>query len=409
MKILLLGIGVANLGCARLLDKYYIEYDLKQISEIKSLEEYDLIVKSPGISLYDEIFKDCNAKIISDLELVYLLEPRFIICVTGSNGKTTVSSMLGHVLSKKYKAIVCGNIGYSFADAVLENPDAKIFIVEASSFQLEAIDKFCPNISVLLNASLCHIDHHISFSNYLNAKKNIYRNQSFNDYTIYNADDKLLNRFECYSNKISFSAKSTLGNIYVLDEYIYYRSKRIYHLSETELMQSHLISNYCAVFAVIHALKYSFRKTRKLIKKFKFLDYRLQKIDEYIYNDAKSTNCASTIAALNSLDEVHLICGGYDRGIDINLPPEVLCKIKSAYVYGQSNDKLFNYFAKNNVICYKFNTLKDAFSYCYSKRKGKENILYSPMHASFDQYKNYQERGMEFNKLYKEKKDLSPS
>lgn len=406
MKILLLGIGVANLGCARLLDKYYIEYDMKQINEIESLDEYDLIVKSPGISLSDEIFLDYKGRVISDLELVYILEPKFIICVTGSNGKTTVVSMLNHILSKKYKTIACGNIGYSFADAVLENPDAKIFIVEASSFQLEAIDKFAPNISVLLNASVCHLDHHLNLNNYVSAKKNIYKNQSFNDYTIYNMDDKLLNRIACYSNKISFTADSTLGNIYVLDRYIYYRSKRIYHLNDEEFKRKHLISNYCAVFAVMHALKFSFKKAKKLIKSFKTPKFRLEKIDDYIYNDAKSTNCASTEAAILSIGDTHLICGGYDRGMDINLSLEALYKIKATYAYGECKDKLYDYFSKHNIICYKFDTLKEAFLYCCNRRGEKENILYSPMLASFDQYKSYNERGNEFNRLYKEKKSF---
>ena len=189
--ILLLGKGIANNGCKRLLDKYQIKYDYFNISELETYQ-YEYIVKSPGISLSDEIFKKLNGKIISDIELGYMITHPNIIGITGSNGKTTVSSMLDYILKNKYNVCLCGNIGYSFCDALVDKPGCDYYIVEMSSFQLEATYELDCVVSAILNVSMCHIDHHKSFEKYLEAKTKITSNQSFNNFVVYNLDDPYL-------------------------------------------------------------------------------------------------------------------------------------------------------------------------------------------------------------------------
>ena len=399
--ILLLGKGIANNGCKRLLDKYQIKYDYLNIDELECFS-YDYIVKAPGISLRNEIFTKLSGKIISDIELGYIITHPNIIGVTGSNGKTSVVSMLGHILKQKYNICVCGNIGYSFCDALVDNPMCDYYIVEMSSFQLESTYELDCVISVILNISMCHLDHHSTLNDYIVSKMKIAANQSFKNFTIYNMDNSYLNdlKKKCMSNIIGFSYKSSISRIYVLNEYIYYQNKRIFKIKKSELAYKHKIENYLAVLTVISCLDFDLKKACRLLKKFKDVKYRLNKIDDYVYNDAKSTNCGSTMAAINSLDKIHLICGGYNRGIKINLELKALNKIRYVYAYGETKNEIKDYFESYKIKCFSFNTLNDALRSAYIKRFNDEIILYSPMFASFDQYNSYEERGEEFNKIY---------
>lgn len=401
MKILLLGKGVANQGCKRLLEKHLIDYDYFNILELTEYD-YDYIVKSPGILLDDAVFNKLKGKVISDIELCYILEHPYIIGVTGSNGKTSVVSMLGHILSHKYNVVVCGNIGYSVCDAVVDHPDADIFIVELSSFQLEAIETLDCNISVILNVSMCHLDHHHTMNEYVSAKENLALKQGFNHYTVYNMDNPYIKDLSkrILANPVGFSYRSTISRIYVLNDYIYFKNKRIFRLSKSDLACKHKIENYLAVLTVISLMDFNLKKAAKLLKTFKDIKYRLTKIDTYIYNDAKSTNCGSTIAAIYSLDKVHLICGGYNRGMKITLDVGCLSKIVCVYAYGETKTMVQEYFKNKNIECFTFATLEEALRSAYIKRDNQEVILYSPMFASFDQYNSYEQRGEEFDKIY---------
>lgn len=396
--MLLLGKGIANMGCARLLDHHNIKYDLKNIDELEKFE-YEYIVKSPGISLSDKIFEKLKGTIISDIELVYRLRKPYIIAVTGSNGKTTVTSMIKYILGKKYKAIACGNIGYSFADAVLDNPDADYFILEVSSFQLEAIKDFSPNCAIILNISPCHIDHHKSFRNYVAAKLNISKNLCKFDCLIFN---KKISQIKNKMNYLNFSSVDTASLIYSLNNYIYYRNKRIYKIKKS--FTTFDIENIMAVLGVLIYLNKL--KFKKYISKFKKPKYRFERISKFIYNDAKSTNSQCTSLALLELPDTHLICGGYDRKIPIILDNRALMNIKSVYAYGESKFKILEYFKKRKIKCFIFDTLYDATIEALISRKKKENILYSPMFASYDQYNSYIERGKEFEEIIKENKKL---
>lgn len=400
MKILLLGHGVANDGCMRLLNKYKIDYDYKEIDSLDSYY-YDYIVKSPGISLHDDIFKSLNGKIISDIGLGYMLLKPKIIGVTGSNGKTTVCSMLYHVLKSKYRVSLCGNIGYSFCEALLDYENIDYYIVEMSSFQLENIDFLDLDICVITNISITHLDHHKTLNEYIMAKRNICINQSINNYLVYNHDNIYVNQIakDCNSKKIMFSFKSILGDLFILNGYIYYKYKRILKIEEMYIFKT---ENIMAVLGVLAALNFNLKKGCKLLRTFKEVEYRLTKINDFIYNDAKSTNFASTEAALLSLKRVKLICGGYDRGVNIILSQSALDNIVKVYCYGESKERVNTYMIDREIECNKFDNLEEAFNQAIKERKDEEIILYSPMFASFDQYGGYKERGEEFQRLVNE-------
>ena len=289
MKYLLLGHGIANDGVKKLLDIYHIDYDYLEMDEVS--KDYDIIVKSPGISLNDDFFKYRKEEIISDIELGYRIVKPYIIAITGSNGKTSVSSMIWHAIRKKYKSVLCGNIGYSFCAALADNPNARIFVLEVSSFQLECAREFDPNIFVILNVSPCHLDHHGSYKKYIDSKVHIAKKQSVKHTLIYNLDSPFLKKInkEIICKSISFSLNNINSNIVYYDNYIYYNEQKYKILNNIKGF-NHKLLNYMAVIGVLKELGYKKHQIYKAVKSFKDIKYRLEKIDFNIYNDAKRWN-----------------------------------------------------------------------------------------------------------------------
>ena len=409
MSVLLLGKGVANDGVELLLKEDNIDYEYLNINEVKSFE-YDYVVKAPGIPCYEEVIKEFvsrNIKIYTDLELGMKLRDKYYIVISGSNGKTTTVSLVYHVLRNIEDVVLCGNIGYSFCKALVENKKAKIFIVEASSFQLENTN-IKPNISVLLNINPCHLDHHISFKNYVDSKINITLNQNDNDIFIYNFNDTIIKGIVRKTNAkiISFSTNSVLSKCYIFNGWIYYDNKRIVKLNKYIVEKEYLLSDYMAALSVLMGSgKIKPSKIRKYIKDFKEINYRLTKVNNFIYNDAKSTNPYSTIAALKCFNNVYLICGGYDRNENLGCLKSYLHKIKKVYAYGDTKNKIYNFMSLNNIETEVFNNLDEAFKKSLSDRIN-EIILFSPMFASYDNFNNYIERGNYFNELCKKYQNI---
>lgn len=402
MKVLVLGKGVANDGAILLLKEENIEYDYLEPCEVKEFL-YDYIVKAPGIPYSNSTIKKLllnKCRIITDLELAMTLRKKFYICVSGSNGKTTTVSLITHLLKKKYNAIACGNIGYSICKAVVENPNADVFVVEASSFQLEnsLID---PNISVLLNINPCHLDHHESYKKYVKAKEKIFINQSSSHYFVYNNNDFQINSLIKGSNakKVSFSVDSFLSTCYINDNWIYFKNKKILKVPKKYYDRIFYLEDVLASIATVMLVaKISPRSIRKKLLSFEEIEYRLTKVNDYIYNDAKSTNPYSTIAALKCFNEVLLICGGYDRKENLNCLLSYLSRIKKVFTYGQTKDKVYNFMINHNVDCEICDSLDVALKKALEFRIN-ETVLFSPMFASFDSFKNYLERGNYFSNL----------
>lgn len=403
MKTLILGKGIANDGVKLLLEQEKIEYDYLNPNEVKSLD-YDYVIKAPGIPYSDKLIQkilEHQLKIITDIELAMMFSDRYFICVTGSNGKTTTVSLIESMLSQRYNVVACGNIGYSVCRAVVECKNAEIFVVECSSFQLER-SQIDPHISVLLNASPCHLDHHSSFRDYLESKRNITLNQSSNHILVYNYNDRQIKRLTRESNakKITFSTESCLTQCYRTQDHIYFNGKKILKINSNLRDKDFLLADVmAAISTVLQVQGMCPHYIRKAMKHFKEVEYRLTKLNDFVYNDAKSTNPYSTIAAIKCFDSVLLLCGGYDRKENLNCLNEYLGKIKRVYAYGETKDKIYNYMTNHNVECFCFTSLEEAFYQAILERKD-EVILFSPMFASFDSFKNYIERGTYFNELY---------
>ncbi|MDE5546544.1 MAG: UDP-N-acetylmuramoyl-L-alanine--D-glutamate ligase, partial [Anaeroplasmataceae bacterium] len=404
MKTLVLGKGVANDGVVLLLNEEKIEYDYLNLDEVVSFE-YDLVVKAPGIVMSEKIiqsFLEKKIQVITDIELAYMLRKKFYIGVTGSNGKTTTVSLITHILAAKYDVVACGNIGYSVCRALVEHPDADIFVVECSSFQLET-SKIDFNISVLLNVHPCHLDHHNTYQDYIESKANICKNQSSSHYCIYHLDDPILRDMvqSIDAENISFSRTSYLAKCCIYDGYIYHNKKRIIKLEQDLKNKPFFLEDVMASISAVSLVKGVTPKIiKEQLKTFEEVEYRLTKINDFIYNDAKSTNPYSTMAALECFDEVELVCGGYDRKENLSCLQDALPKLKRVYAYGQTREKVKKYMLENQIECFTFDSLDEAFTRAYQDRK-EEIILFSPMFASFDHFKNYIERGKYFNEIAK--------
>lgn len=402
MKTLVLGKGVANDGVVLLLEEEHIEYDYLNLDEVETFD-YDLVVKAPGIKMSEKIiqgFLEKKIRVITDIELAFMLRKKFYIGVTGSNGKTTTVSLITHILSAKYDVVACGNIGYGVCRALVEHPNTDIFVVECSSFQLEP-SKIDFNISVLLNVHPCHLDHHNSYKDYIESKAKLCRYQSSNHYTIYHFDDPIVREVvkSIDAEKFSFSRTSYLAKCYIYNGYVYNNKKKILKIEEELKSKPFLLEDVMASISAVSLVKGITPKIiKEQIKSFEEVEYRLTKVNDFIYNDAKSTNPYSTMAALECFEKVELVCGGYDRKENLACLQNVLPKLKGVYAYGETKEKVKSYMEENHIECLTFNSLDEAFTKAYQDRT-EEVILFSPMFASFDNFKNYIERGKYFNEI----------
>ena len=384
MKVLIIGSGISALSAYNLaLDKK--DNPILLVSEneadkidgyqfilnkdlITKINEYDLFVISPGVYYSDErliILKKNNKKVISEIEYAYtkLDSKPFIIGVTGSNRKTSIVEHLSIVLKNiRLNVIKGGNIGIAFSSLINKINNENIVILELSNFQLDYIESFKPNIAIITNITPNHLDKTPSYMDYINSKLNIYKNMTNNDHLI---------------------ILDNLKDLVIYQGYTHHISKQ----------HNHLETNKLFIKKVLNILNI---KDEKFIDEFKGVKYRLQKINDHIYHDGKSTTPSSTLEALRFInnENVILILGGRNKNLCFK---EILdFKIHKIIVYGELKSEIKG----NNVI--KVNSLKDAVYKFNSLRNDKSILLYSPGCTSFDQYNSYLERCEEFDKLIKE-------
>ena len=395
--------------------------EILDLNILKNLKLIDLLFISPGIKPNHNIIKLAkinNITIVGDLDIFWQTEKknknRFIF-ITGSNGKSTVTSLIHHLLiSAKKNSIIGGNIGLPVLSL---NPTNKpnIYVIEASSFQLDSIKKIKPDISVLTNISPDHIDWHGNYKNYINAKENLFLNQDENDIAIINIDSeecfKLYKRINSRLIKpkiIKISLKKKLRNTIYVDKGKVYDNinnenvfiGRIRDLSS--LLGKHNIENIVIAIAAAIYEGVTHRQIKKFLPTFKGLSHRLELIYkdsnlEFI-NDSKSTNLVSCKVALNCFKNIIWIAGGIRKKDELSYLDDSISSIKAAYFIGESAGEFVSYF-RNSFYCKNTINIKYALieAINYSKKlKGHSTILFSPACASYDQFKNYEERGKIF-------------
>lgn len=403
-QILLLGKGISNNALNQFMIKYSIEHDYLDIEEVSSFD-YQLVIKGPGISYQSEAIKkiiELKITLITDIEFIYWFLNKEYIGITGTNGKTTTTYLISDIINEKFSAIACGNCGFPISQAALDYQLYKYFVVELSSFQLKGCIKFAPKIAVVTNIKQAHLDYHLTIEDYYKSKYNITKNQTKSDYLVLNLDDEM--SMQLYKNseatKITYSLTNRKGSCFYKNKKIYYNNEKVIKTNILSSKTDIFYNNVMAAICVAKLLSIENKYIKKALKKFKNIKYRLEEIKPNIFNDAKSTNIYSTLSAIKCFNnkKVILICGGYDRKEDININEKDIKNISKIYVYGQTKDKLFNFFNKKNIEVYMSLNLKEATLKALNDRK-KEVILYSPMFASYDQYKSYEERGKEFNRI----------
>lgn len=381
-------------------------------SYINNLEDYDIIMKAPGISFAKLDTSNYRNKIKSQLELFLEFFENFTIGITGTKGKSTTSSLIYKVIKEQNrKCVLLGNIGVPVFDFIDTIEDDMIVVLEMSSHQLEYM-KHSPNVSILLNVYQEHLDHYESFEKYAEAKCNIYKNQNENDYFLYNIDNEMLNKI--VSSKINKTFKVSIkgdktANIYLKEDNIYFNGKAIYNKNEPRnLVGDYNLNNIMFVLGVSEILNLDINQTINSIADFKTLSHRLElvgKINEVSYYDNSiGTVPMATIEAINALGNVDtVIIGGMDRGLDYSEFIKYLndCSVSNIVCMPKTGHDIAKQLKKEKAIV--VNSLEEAVE--ISKKVTKKNCscLLSPAAASYGFFKNFEEKGDLFKKLILEK------
>ena len=376
----------------------------------------DYVIKSPGIPDTATIIKQLTnnqTQIISEIEFASKFTDANIIGVTGSNGKTTTTTIIYEILkSENIDVDIAGNIGVSFASKVAAS-NTKNYVLELSSFQLDGIIDFNPHIAIMTNLSPDHLDrYNNSFENYINSKFNIIKNQSEKDYFIYDLDDVKIVQFiknnihKIKSNLLPFSTIKTTDSVTYLEDKniisIINKNKIIMPTNNFPLIGTHNLKNAMAATTVANLLKIRKETIRKSLEHFQAVEHRLEhvlKINKVNYiNDSKATNVNAAYYALDSMQSSTVwIVGGIDKG---NKYEELFSlvneKVKAIICLGKDNKKIFENF--ENLVEYitEVKSMSEAVKEAYSIAKSNDSVLLSPACASFDLFKNYEDRGEQF-------------
>jgi len=374
----------------------------------------DLIIKSPGIPNDIEIIQsilDSKTEVISEIEFAYRMSDLKIIAITGTNGKTTTVTCLYEVLKKKFNVVKSGNIGTPFSEIIYkENKyktlDTDFCILELSSFQIDDIDTFKPDIAMILNISPDHLDRYADFSDYSKSKMDLFKNMKDSDLIIYNHDDNILcdevekrdKMFTAYSLNKNFSI------FYLKDKKIEsVHSKKNLHIDECELSGIHNISNFIGVATIASHLGLDDKDIFQSLKMFKGLHHRFEifkQVDGIKFiNDSKATNIASVKVAIESIDRnIVLIMGGLPKESDFSEIIQYSKSIKSIIAYGVASDDIYNSLSDSCKVL-KIEKFEQAINSAIDLAKRGDSVLMSPGCSSYDQFKNFEERGNFFKSI----------
>jgi UDP-N-acetylmuramoylalanine--D-glutamate ligase len=401
------------------LKKLNVDYEISGHSN--KIYDCDLIVTSPGVPSNAEIILTAiekGIKVISEIEFASWFCEGKIIAITGTNGKTTTTSLCAHVLNAAgYKCYIAGNIGVPFSDIVTLVQHNEFVALEVSSFQLDHIDSFKPNYAILLNITPDHLDRYENrFDLYIKSKMRISQNQTIGDVFIYNGDDDNIPLGYVHEeiDLYAFSINKNLSNgSFVEDEWIIHSKHKntqyICRKSDLALKGEHNVQNSLAVInAAIH-IGLTPEEISLGLSNFLGVEHRLEFVREVngvlVINDSKATNVESVWYALRSFeDPIYLILGGKDKGNDYSrIREEVIRRVKKIYAIGSSAEKVYEYFRSIKEVEI-IDTLESTVNKGLQEAKAGDVFLLSPACASFDMFKNFEDRGTKFKKLVNEYK-----
>ena len=373
----------------------------------------DLVVKSPGIPDHVSIvqkLQSATIPVVSEIEFAALYTTANIIGITGSNGKTTTTMMVYHILRQAgFDVAMGGNIGKSFAEQVLTN--TANYVLELSSFQLDGIQDFRPHIAVITNITPDHLDRYdYNFENYITSKFRIVMNQTSDDYLLYDSDDEVItsyiNSHPIQSTLVPFSLSKIVENGTYLEQnniIIEFNNRDIIMpTTNLALEGKHNVKNAMAAATVAHLLKIRKATIRESLEGFQGAEHRLEQVltinkVKYV-NDSKATNVNATYYALESMNVPTVwIVGGVDKGNEYSsLFPFVNEKVKAIICLGKDNEALFDAFGNMVDVIIETQYMSEAVKIAYNVAVAGEAVLLSPACASFDLFESYEDRGKQF-------------
>lgn len=374
----------------------------------------DLIVLSPGIPLTVPILREARSfgvPILSEIEVAYRLTRATVIGITGTNGKTTTTSLLGALLKTAgHEVAVAGNIGQAVSKYATRLSDKGLLVVELSSFQLETIERFRPHIALLLNITPDHLDRYVDMDKYIAAKQKIFKNQKNTDFAVVNADDSMAwtTTMNIAARRVPFSLSDRPASGPYFDTDTFYlrrdgQTQTICSTDELRLKGPHNWQNIMAALTAANLLNVPLAAMRKTLLAFRGLEHRIEFVTEKngvaFYNDSKATTVESTRAAVRSFERVVLIMGGLDKGTAYEpLFDAVRERVTHLILIGQAAPKIDKALHGATETTFA-DTLDEAVQKAASVARSGDVVLLSPACASYDMFKNYEERGRRFMEL----------
>ncbi|WP_423216550.1 UDP-N-acetylmuramoyl-L-alanine--D-glutamate ligase [Streptococcus equinus] len=431
-KVLVLGLAKSGEAAARLLEKLgaivtvndgkpfdenpaaqsLLEEGIKVVCGSHPLElldeNFELMVKNPGIRYDNPMVAraiEKNIPVITEVELAYMISDAPIIGITGSNGKTTTTTMIAETLNNGGQSgLLSGNIGFPASEVAQTATNKDTLVMELSSFQLMGTNTFHPHIAVITNLMPTHIDYHGTFENYVAAKWNIQKNMTADDFIVLNFNQDLAKELaeKTAAQVVPFSTTEKVDGAYLDGDTLYFKGEAIMKASEIGVPGSHNVENALATIAVAKLSGIANEAIKETLAHFGGVKHRLQALGEVngvkFYNDSKSTNILATQKALSGFDnsKVILIAGGLDRGNEFDeLVPDIT-GVKLMVILGESAPRVKRAADKANVPYVDAKDVADAARIAYSKAEAGEVVLLSPANASWDMYKSFEVRGDEF-------------
>ena len=438
-KILILGFARSGYEAAKLLIKrgnYVVLNDSKEenvldkdkIKELRDMgvkfvfgshpddllnKDFDFLIKNPGVPIdhkYVLKAKELGIDVINEVEMAYQLLPKDIkiVAITGTNGKTTTTTLTYNILKNAFgnKVILAGNIGFPLCSVLDKLDSDSILVMEVSCQQLENMSKFRPNIAVFTNLSPAHIDFLKSYDNYKRVKTKLFNTQSKEDVSILNYDnDDVINMTKnIKSNKKYFSSTKEIDGCFISNDIIKYYDKEIIDCDDIPIVGRHNIENCMAAIMVAEEFNVPINVIINTIKEFKGVEHRLEYVETVkerkFYNDTEATNIKCTQIALSSFKKpTIIILGGMERGQDFDELKDYIGNVKTIIAIGQCRNRVQEFGDRNSIPTFSYEFLKDGFKKAWDVSESGDIVLLSPASASWDQYKECEIRGQEFKDL----------
>ncbi len=383
-------------------------------------EDFSLVVKNPGIAYEHLLIQKAQSKhipVITEVELAYQISEAAIIGITGTNGKTTTTTMIEHILNKKEgngQALLSGNIGFPASTVAQKASKDDCLVMELSSFQLMGTYEFHPHIAVITNIYEAHLDYHGTREAYIKAKWKIQQNMTENDYLVINFNEEEWQNLakQTKATVLPFSTKEKVQGAYLENGHLYYKGEFILSANELGVPGKHNIENALAAIAVAKIQEVDNETIAKALREFSGVKHRTQYIgtinDVKFYNDSKATNILATQMALGGFDPKHLIllAGGLDRGNEFDdLIPDIKY-LKAIYLFGETKYKLQRVAKEAGIpVIQLTENVESGLYQAFEISQPGDTILLSPANASWDQYPNFEVRGDRFIEAFNQLKN----